>query len=355
MSEFSKSRGATYGRRVIPWRVFGAVSGALIVGAFFLAMSPKQALACACGCGIFDVGVSTLMPADSDSGFSVWFRYDYMNQNRNWEGSSSAPHSDNGDQEIVTSFYTVGGQYMINRDWTVMAELPIFHRRLTTTDDGNGDVTGIPNSVYTGQIVSQGDLQLTGMYTGISPDLSTGLTFGVKLPTGNFTGPTGPAGGLEFDRDSLPGTGSTDLMVGGYHIGGLNADNTLAYFVQARYQFAVLVQDNYRPGNELDTALGVTYNLGEFGQLSKVAPVLQLLGSWRRHDDGIEADSLNSGYKRVLIAPGIEVRIDKVRLYTDVELPIYQFTNSASSYAIEQTQGQLVAPFLLKMQASYDF
>jgi hypothetical protein len=218
-----------------------------------------------------------------------------------------------------------------------------------------GSVTGIPNSIYTGHIFAQGDLQLTGVYTGISPDLSTGVTFGVKLPTGDFTGPTGPAGGLEFDRDSLPGTGSTDLMLGGYHIGGLNADNSFAYFVQARYQFAVLTQDNYRPGNELDAAAGVTYDLGAFGRLTKVAPVLQLLGSWRRHDDGTAADPLNSGYKRLLIAPGIQVRIDKVRLYADIEVPVYQYTNAASSLAIEGTSGQLVSPFNLKLQAAYDF
>ena len=152
--------------------------------------------------------------------------------------------------------------------------------QLTTTDDGT--VFGPAGSVYTGKLTDLGDLQLIGLYTGLSPDMSTGLSFGVKLPTGNYTGPTGPLGGAEFDRDSLPGTGSTDLMVGGYHVGGLNADGTLSYFVQARYQFAVLTRDSYRPGNELDGAVGVTYNFGAFGPLTKVAPVLQLLGSLSR-------------------------------------------------------------------------
>lgn len=332
-----------------------SIAALFAAGLAIASLSPQSAQACACGCGVFDVGAGTMMPADSDSGFSAWFRYAFMNQNENWEGNSKAPHSDNGDQEIVTSFYTVGGQYMINRDWSVMGELPFFHRRLTTTDDANGDATGVPNSIYTGQIFAQGDLQIIGMYTGFSPDLSTGLEFGTKLPTGNWTGPNGAGGGPLFDRDSLPGTGSTDLIVGGYHAGSLNASNTLSYFVQAKYQFAVATQEQYRPGNELDAAVGATYSFGAVGSFTKVAPVLQLLNSYRLHDTGANADELNSGYERVLIAPGVELRLDKVRLFADVALPVYQYTNHAASLAIEGTSGQLVAPALFKVQIAYDF
>jgi hypothetical protein len=327
-----------------------SILAALAVAAM---LRPTPARACACGCGVFDVGAASLMPSDSESGLSVWFRYSFMNQNQNWEGSSKAPASDNDDKEIDTSFYTVGGEYMINRDWTVMAELPVYSRRLTTTDDGT--VFGAAGSVYTGHLTDFGDLQLTGVYTGLSDDMSTGVSFGVKLPTGNDTGPNGPLGGAEFDRDSLPGTGSTDLMIGGYHIGGLNADNSLAYFVQARYQFAIETSDNYRPGNELDGAVGVTYDFGTAGPLTKLAPVLQLIGSYRDNDSGANADPPNSGYKRLLISPGVEVRLDKVRLSADIELPIYQYTNAASSLAVEGVSGQLIASTLYKVQLAYDF
>jgi hypothetical protein len=316
-------------------------------------LAPQQSLACACGCGVFDVGANTLLPSDSDTGLSVWFRYDFMNQNQNWEGGNKAPASDNGDKEILTSFYTPGAEYMIDRDWTVMAELPIFNRHLTTTDDGT--VAGPAGSVYTGQIFAQGDLQVMGIYTGFSPDLSTGLMFGMKFATGDFTGPIGPLGGGEFDRDSLPGTGSTDIMIGAYHTGSLTPDGALGYFAEARYQFAVATQDDYRPGNELDAAIGVAYDFGEVGPLSQIAPVLQLIGSHRGRDDGANADPLNSGYDRLLISPGIQVRFQKLRLYADIELPIYQDTNAASSVAIEGTSGQLVASALYKFQVAYDF
>jgi hypothetical protein len=320
-----------------------------------IVLTPRSALACACGCGIFDVGVSSgmLMPQDTDSGFSVWVRYSYMDQNKNWEGSSSAPSTDNFDKEIKTSFITFGGQYMINRDWTVMAELPTFDRSLKTTDDGT--VYGPSGSVYTGRLYDMGDMMVQGMYTGFSSDLSTGISFGLKLPTGNYTGPNGPLGGSEFDRDSLPGTGSTDLLIGAYHVGSLTGNQRLNYFVQALYHFAVITRNDYRPGNELDGALGLTYSFFNVGFLSRLSPVVQLLGSNRSSDSQYNADPLNSGYTRLIVAPGLELRFAHLRLFADVEFPIYQYTNAADGLAAEGTSGQLVAPVAYKAQLAYDF
>jgi len=325
----------------------------LVATALTLSIAPETASACACGCGVFDVGASTMFANSSDTGVSVWLRYDLMDQNKNWEGTSSAPASDNGDKEIRTSFFTIGGQYMFSHDWGVMAELPTYHRSLETTDDGT--VAGPAGSIYTGHLTDMGDLEVMGIYTGISPDMSTGLLFGLKLPTGNYTGPNGPLGGNEFDRDSLPGTGSTDIIVGAYHAGGLTSDNRLAYFAQALYRDAVLVRNQYRPGNEIDAAAGLTYDFGPSGVLTKDAPIIQLLVSQRNHDTGVNADPLNSGYTRLLVSPGIDLRFNKIKLYADIELPVYQRTNAASSVAIEGTSGQLVASKIFKFQIGYEF
>ena len=320
-----------------------------------LLLSPAPALACACGCGIFDVGMSSgmLLPSDTDTGWSVWARYNYMDQNKNWEGTSSAPASDNGDKEIKTHFITLGGQYMINHSWSVMAELPLFDRALTTTDDGS--VTGTAGAIYTGRMFDMGDLMIQGVYTGFSSDLSTGISFGIKLPTGNYTGPTGAAGGSEFDRDSLPGTGSTDLMIGAYHVGALTHDNLLGYFVQARYQVAVATRNDYRPGNELDAAAGLNYSFMNVGFFGRITPVIQLLASNRMADSLENSDPLNSGNTRLIAAPGLELRIKRVRLFVDVELPFFQYVNAADGLSAEGTSGQLVASVAYKAQIGYDF
>ena len=318
--------------------------------AAMLALVPAAALACACGCTVFDVGETSLMPNNNGMGLSLWLRVGEMDQDQNWEGSHSAPASDNADKKIQSTVYFLGGQYVVGRDWTVSAELPVFDRAYTTTDDGS--VFGRAGSRYSARDVALGDAQLMAVYTGFSATKTTGLGFGVKLPTGDWRGPIGPLGGAEFDRDTLPGTGSTDLIVSAYHVGPLNPEGTLGYFVQGRFQFAVATHDDYRPGDEFDAAAGVTYDFGKIGPFTKVAPVLQVLNNWRDRDDGANADPLNSGYERLLLDPGVTVRLDKLRLGADVAFPLYQRVNAAANPLIEGTAGQLVAGTLLKLQAT---
>jgi len=82
---------------------------------------------------------------------------------------------------------------------------------------------------------------------------------------------------------------------------------------------------SYRPGSEADAGAGLTYDLGKAAVFDRIAPVLQLLGSWRVRDSGTAA-SLNSGCRRLLIAPGVNVRIDnKARIFLDAEVPVLQY------------------------------
>src|ERR1019366_9885836 len=116
-------------------------------------------------------------------------------------------------------------------------------------------------------------------------------------------------GNQPYDRDSLPGTGSTDLQVSFYHLGAVAA--RLNWFAQGQYRFAVATRDGYRPGNELDGAIGLSYDLVDGNHGIGIAPALQSLGSVRAHDHGPEADPLNSGYQRLLIAPGVRFQLTR--------------------------------------------
>jgi len=327
------------------------VSPAMLAGAIMLA--PAIAAACACGCGIFDVGgASGLMPDYAEGGFSVYFRYDYMNQSTNFRGDQQAPAALNKDKGINTSFYTSGGQWQINRDWIFMAELPVYARHLTTTDDGT--VQGPAGTHYTGKDTALGDLQIMAAYTGLSPDMSTGLIGGIKLPTGDYTGPKGALGGTEFDRDSLPGTGSTDIILGAYHNGALSEDGRVGYYVQTRADLPVAGQGGYLPGSEFDSAAGIDYSFDEVRPFKSIAPVFSLLASDRLRDSGPAADRYNSGYFRLLAAPGVQFHYRNIRLYADVEVPLYQHVNAAA-LGQSDTSGQLVASTLYKIQINYDF
>jgi len=322
----------------------------LLAGTAFIALAtPGTAQACACGCGIFDVGDGTLTPQASDSGLSVFFRYDYMDQDTNHEHGHPAPAADNGDQRIETSFFTLGGQYQLTPKWMLMAELPLYKRQFTTiatNDAGNSQITRFP-------LTDLGDAEVNLTYTGFAKDMSTGLGLGVKLPTGRYTSPAFAnfTQNPPFDRDTLPGTGSTDLQVVGYHIGHIGAAGH--WFAQAQYRFAVAIRDGYRPGNELDGAVGVSYDLA--AGHTRIAPTVQVLGSLRAHDTGLNADPRNSGYQRLLVAPGLRVQLTrKLSVYGDVELPVAQYVNAANP-ATADTAGQLVAPALFKLQLNYGF
>ena len=86
------------------------------------------------------------------------------------------------------------------------------------------------------------------------PDLSVGVTFGVKLPTGNDN--YNPA---LVDRDTQIGSGSTDILLGGFYRDNLDRNQQWDWFAQLQLDVPVLIQDQYRPGVELDTAAGIDY------------------------------------------------------------------------------------------------
>lgn len=317
--------------------------------AALISLAPATALGCACGCGIFDAGVTSILPQQSDSGLSVFARFSTMDQDSNREQGHPASAADNSDVRIQTNFYTVGANYVIHNRWMIMAELPLYQRKFTTT---GADTNGNP-VIETVPLTDLGDAMLRVTYTGFAHDMSTGLGLGIKLPTGRDTSPLDQYGGQPYDRDTLPGTGSTDLEISGYHVGHLTG--AARWFVQAQYKFAVATRDGYRPGNEFNGGIGATYDL-PVGKMI-VSPTLQVLGSVRARDTGDNAAPLNSGYQRLLVAPGVRMQITrKLSLFGDVEFPVAQYVNAASSVAAgDGTSGQLVAPVLFKLQVNYGF
>ena len=298
--------------------------------ALFAVSLPALAQACACGCGGFGVGAGNLIPLAG--GGTVYVEADYLNQNRNFAGDHRAPAADNDDKQIQTEFVTIGGQYSLTPDWRVAAEIPIENRVFRTADDDGG--------VDRFEHAAIGDIRLTATYSGLARDHTTGITVGIKLPSGDFKYPG-------FDRDTEIGTGSTDLLLGVYHLGDLNAARTWTYFAQARAQVILASQDGYTPGNEVNGAIGISYGgLGAVTDKVKFTPLLQLEGSVRAKDTGLAtADSQGSGYERLVVAPGIEMAVGRWKLYGDLGFPVYQHVNG----------NQLTAPLLFKAVISRSF
>jgi len=326
-----------------------------------LGFTTTAALACACGCSVFDVG-GLDMPQEQDHGGRVFLEYWSGDQTQNYIGSSRAPGVLNSDKEINTQWINVGFSYQFNREWGVMVRIPTVNRTLTTDTGAFGGVMPFNSKDI-------GDIEIMGMYTGFFKDMSTGVIFGLKLPTGTFNAPG-------IDRDTQIGSGSTDLLLGGFHRGMLSGDNAWQYFSQIMWRQPFLYQSaadpqgffdgngtqvqTYFPGAQIDGAVGINYNnLYHVIGFDKITPLAQVIVSHRNADSGTGADPFNSGFDRVMLSPGIEFTkvVDEannrvVKFYADVEVPIYYRANAANNNG---TDGQLVAPYLIRLVASYNF
>jgi hypothetical protein len=326
-----------------------------------LAGITTAALACACGCSVFDVG-GGLLPQEGNSGGRIFLEYWSLNQNTNWVGNAAVSGALNQDKHVVTQWVNVGFEYMFNRDWGMMVRVPTTDRNFTTTNLTTG-------AIQTFNSKSIGDVEVMGMYTGFFQDMSTGVMFGLKLPTGTFSAP-----GL--DRDTQIGSGSTDLLLGGFHRGMLTGDNAWQYFSEVVWRQPFLYRDgvdpqgffdgnlgveqSYHPGYQVDGAVGILYNnwYHVYG-FDKITPIGQVIISHRAVDTGTAADPLNSGFDRVMLSPGIEFTkvVDEannrvMKFYTDVEVPVYYRTNAGENAG---TEGQLIAPYAFKAVVSYNF
>jgi hypothetical protein len=301
-------------------------------------LAPGVVHACACGCGVFDVATSSMFP--NGPGGMAYLQYDFQDQDRNWSGSSQAPSVNNPDKQIETDFVTAGLQYMFNSSWGLQLEVPFDYRTFkTVTANPNAPNPGV--STATVNWGALGDIRLEGIYTGFLPDQSVGVTFGLKVPTGDWT--YNNAYG-DVDRDSEIGTGSTDILLGGFYRGNITKDEKWDWFAQGLLDVPVLIQAGYRPGVELDTAAGIDYKGFSLGRM-RISPVAQVIFSERASDSGSNANPDNSGYQRILLSPGIEFHIHPVKIYADVELPVYQ----------NFTGNQLAASVLYKVSASWMF
>jgi hypothetical protein len=270
---------------------------------------PSFVSACACGCGVFDIQTGSMLP--TKPGRTAFLEYDYMDQNKNWSRATRSSDDLNGDKRIETHFVTAGLHEMIDRKWGYQVEVPYWNRRFVKASDADGSIGTFDHGAV-------GDVRVRGVYAGLSDDMSTGLTFGLKLPTGDFENPN-------FDRDTQIGTGSTDLLLGAYRMGRFAGELPLAWFGTLQYDQPVLTAAGYRPGAELSTAFGSYIEGLSIGSV-RFVPLLQGILTRRWSDQGTASNAPNSGYDRAVLAPGVELGFGGGwKVDASVGVPIYQY------------------------------
>jgi len=150
-------------------------------------------------------------------------------------------------------------------------------------------------------------------------DRSYGLIGGVKLPTGSID--VRNAAGELAERSLQPGSGSTDLIAGGFVSGRLSQ---ASWHTQVNWQHAVSTRQDYQPGDRVSLDAGMAYPLGAVHALAQI----NLL--WRGHDTGLNAEPADSGGKYVYFSPGLAVPLGgDTQIYGLVQLPLVQNVNGS--------------------------
>lgn len=210
--------------------------------------------------------------------------------------------------------------YTFNEKWGISATLPVLDR----------DHLHIHNHMG-GQIPERwtfteaGDLRVLGrrQWRGESLEAQRldfyGVNFGLKLPTGRRD--VRNVDGDLAERTLQPGSGTTDLLLGGYFRRMYGSGHT--WFANVLVRQALNTSDNYKPGAQESLDLGYRYEASE-----RLGLMLQLNFLHKHRDQGIEAEPGDTGGRFLFLSPGTSYALThSVQLYGFVQLPVYQYVN----------------------------
>jgi hypothetical protein len=170
-----------------------------------------------------------------------------------------------------------------------------------------------------------GDLRVTGRYQRAlagseAAPRTAGVLFGVKLPTGRTN--IANDSGAVAERSLQPGSGTTDLVLGGFFHQQL-PQQAASWFAQAQFQRALDEEDGFRPGAQFAVDIGYAKAFTD-----KFSGIVQANLVLKRRDAGANAEPADSGSRALFISPGISYQLtEAVRAYAFYQQPVYQHVN----------------------------
>ena len=249
-------------------------------------------------------------------------RYEYVNQNHLRMGrrqiSQAEDTADTTELRTINRNLLTTFDYAFSKNWSVSASLPVVDR----SHSHIADPTGAAN-LETWNFTKAGDARVLAYYrfdNEKNPTINHGLMFGLKLPTGSYR--VTNSDGAVAERALQPGTGSTDVVVGGYYAGpGLGLDSS--WWVQALVQQAVQIKDEFKPGSQVQLNFGYRHPVTE-----SLQALLQVNTLIKRRDSGLNAEPDLSGSKSIFLSPGFSYLFTRdVQVYGFLQLPVYRYVN----------------------------
>ena len=323
---------------------------AAALGGLALGALPLAASACAtCGCSLSTDAATGYSTA---SGWRISLDDTFIDQSQLRHGGSKAtpqqvvdqpsdPAAGGGEieKDTINRYINMNVAYRLNASWGFSMLLPYVGRDHTTYGGQQQPYVPAqiaPDQVSGARVSGIGDVKLLASFQGFLPTHNLGVQFGVKLPTGHYGGGTadgslvghpvtfrsGPATGEALDTSLQAGTGSTDLIVGGYYYQPVSQD--FDAFVNGQFQGAVSQRldtpgADYRPGNLASLSLGLRYEAH-----ANWVPQLQLNLQHKSADQGALADVPDTAGTVAYLSPGISATLAKnLQAYAFVQLPVY--------------------------------
>src|SRR5262245_2251704 len=307
----------------LPFRARGRMLEALFVFAV-LGMASEETRA-SCGAAFCLINTNwNVQGVWTEPGLRLDMRYEFIDQDQPRHGSNKVAvgqipqHHD--EVRTINRNWLAQLDYTFNAQWGASATLPVIDRDHEHIHNHRGQ-----KLLETWSFTRVGDVRVLGRRQWQSENREAlridgyGLNFGLKLPTGATD--VRNAQNQPAERSLQPGTGTTDLLLGGYFNRMLASGSS--WFADVLASQPLNSYQNYKPGTKVAFDLGYRYEATD-----NLALMLQLNALYKDRDSGSEAEPENSGGKFLFISPGLRFGVGKnVQLYAFVQLPIYQYLN----------------------------
>ena len=278
-----------------------------------------------CGSAFCTVNTNwTSQSALAEAGSSFDLHYEYIDQDQPFSGGhrvsvGQIPHHHD---ELGTVNHNLVATYShgFGNGWGVSLSAPVGDRDHVHVHNHHGATL---NEEW--KFTELGDVRVLGRYQfaalgdALTP-ARAGMILGLKLPTGRFTVENGE--GERAERSLQPGTGTTDLIVGGYFHQRFTASDA-SWFAQAQYQHALNSRDGYKAGAQFSADAGYRKGIGE-----RVGLLAQLNFLRKGRDSGVNAEPADSGGRYLFLSPGLSYTFsERLQLYGFYQQPVLRHVN----------------------------